>query len=156
MKNSNKYFTLNFFKKQICGSKKAFAMANKGSGDAYNELMALMSAHPDFKLAVVNAKRNPSQERYKGMDYDFMEDYISFSPDSEARMKKYEAVKEAAAKANESVYPIVKKWFIDEFGVKDAKNKKQFNMKAAIQFVKDKKQEIYQSAEIENELPDVA
>jgi hypothetical protein len=141
MKNSNKYFTLNFFKKQICGSKKAFAMANKGSGDAYEQLMALMNAHPDFELEVVKAKSNSSKRTYEGLDFGFMKDYILLQENKVVLLEKMERVKASAKKSSASTYPLVKKWFLNEFGVASEEgSEKEFDMATALELVKKAKE----------------
>ncbi len=140
MKNSNKYFTLNFFKKQICGSKKAFAMANQGSGDAYEQLMALMNAHPDFELEVVKAKSSSSKKTYVGLDYEFIEDYIALQENKTVLLEKMNRVKASAKRASSSAYPIVKKWFLNEFSVENEFGDKEFDMKAAEELIKEAKE----------------
>ena len=128
---TNKNFTLNFFKKTICGSKKAFAWANQGSGDAYNELMALMNAHPDFELEVVKPKKNESKETYNGMNYQFMRDYISLEENAELLLKKLEKVIETAKKTRASAYPVVKRWFLRTFGESVGSDEYKFDFEEA-------------------------
>ena len=141
MKNSNKYFTLDILNKKIRGSKKAFALANQGCGDAYNELMTLMNAHPDFELEVVKAKSNSSKRTYEGLDFKFMKDYISLQDNNALLLAQMERVKASAKKSSASVYPLVKKWFLNEFGVaSDEGSEKEFDMTVAAELIKKAKE----------------
>lgn len=122
-------FTLDFFKKTITGTKASFNKANKGFGPEYEELTAKMAAHPDFSLVVKEqkTKTTKSKRTYEGLDYKFMEDYISTLDNAVALMKKYEAVKQMAKDCDTKVYPLTKKWFLDNFGSKE----EGFDMEAA-------------------------
>ena len=158
MKNSNKYFTLDILNKKIRGSKRSFQLANKGYGDAYEQLMALMNAHPDFELEEVVAKKNDSKETYEGLSYEFMKDYIAIQENASLLLKKLDLVIANAKKTRASAYPVVKRWFLRTFGTPIEAGKFQFDLEAAKQLIENASDEkIFASAEeIENELPDVA
>ena len=110
-------FTLNFFDKTITGTKASFNKANKGFGPEYEELTSKMAAHPDFTLVVKEQKTKSTKAKktYDGLDFKFMEDYISTLDNAVALMKKYEAVKQMAKDCDTKVYPLTKKWFLGEF-----------------------------------------
>ena len=109
-------FTIDFINKAICGSSASFKKASRGTGDVYEELVAKMNAHPDFVLKEVAAKKNTAKTTYDGLDYDFMKAYISMQTDAKILQKKMDMVKKVAKKTKNSAYPIVKKWFLKEFG----------------------------------------
>ena len=118
MTKANKnFFSVNFFDGTIYGTKASFNKASKGNGPAYEELTALISRHPDFKLVVKEPKKHTTKAKrtYNGMDFPFMEAYIQTRVNAEQIMAEYEAVKQMAEDANISVYPFTKKWFLGEF-----------------------------------------
>ena len=120
-KNMNVHFTINFFDKQIIGTKSSFNKAGKGFGDEYEELAAKMAAHPDFKLVVKEQKHKSTKAKrtYDGLDFDFMEAYIEMQTDAQKLKNEYESVKQMAANCGTSKYPLTKKWFLGKFGTED-------------------------------------
>lgn len=114
-------FTIDFFGQKIIGTKASFTKASKGSGAEYEELAAKMAAHPDFELVVKEQKHKATRAKrvYDGLDFPFMEDYISIKPNADILMKEYEAVKKAAENASKKTYPLTKKWFLGTFGTKE-------------------------------------
>lgn len=120
MENENKstnFFTIDFMRKRIIGTKASFNKASKGAGDAYSELTAKIAAHPDYKLIVKTSKHKSVKKKrtYDGLDFDFMESYISIQPDAEAVMREYEEVKRVAVACGTSIYPFIKKWFLGKY-----------------------------------------
>lgn len=111
------YFTIDFIEKTIAGTKTTLNKAGKGFGAEYDELTAKLSAHPDFALVVVEPKHKSDKAKrtYKGLDYPFMEAYISTLTNAEAVLADYKAVKEMAEKCGTKAYPLTKKWFLEKF-----------------------------------------
>ena len=122
-------FTINFIKKQIIGTKASFDKASKGSGPIYEELAEKVAKHPDFALIVKEQKKRTTKAKktYNGMDFDFMEAYISTRKNAKQLMEEYEAVKKMAEDSKISVYPFTKKWFLGKFSDKES----GFDMDAA-------------------------
>ena len=110
-------FTINFFEKTITGTKASFTKAGKGHGPEYEELAAKMAAHPDFTLEVKEQKTKSTKAKktYDGLDFKFMEDFISTLDAAKEMMAKYNAVKKMAKDCGTKVYPLTKKWFLDTF-----------------------------------------
>ena len=129
--NGNARFTIDFFKKTITGTKASFDKAGKGISPIYEELAEKMNAHPTFKLKIKEQKKKTRKPKrsYKGMDFEFMEMYISIQKNSERLMSEYESVKTYAKETKFSVYPFTKKWFLGEF---DPDNE-GFDMKKAVE-----------------------
>ena len=123
------YFTIDFLKKTIAGTKASLKKAGKGSGAEYEELTAKLAAHPDFELVVVEPKHksNKAKTTYKGLDYTFMEAYISTLDNSEAVLADYKAVKNMARTCGTKAYPLTKKWFLNKFSTEE----KPFDMDEA-------------------------
>ena len=110
-------FTINFFDKTISGTKASFNKASKGISPIYEELTMKMNAHPTFDLVVKEPKRksNKPKRTYDGMDFAFIERYITIQKNATQIMSEYQAVKAFAKDQKMSVYPFVKKWFLGEF-----------------------------------------
>lgn len=114
--SSIRYFRLDLLNRKINGSKNAFKAADKGYGDAYDQLMALMAQHPDFVLVVVEQKRHTekAKETYKGMDIPWMRAYLEMEG-NKANVEKFEKVIQFAVKNNKKAFPLAKKYFLKQF-----------------------------------------
>lgn len=115
---STSHFTLNFFEKTITGTKASFSKANKGSGVEYEELTAKIAAHPDFVLAMKEqkVKSNRTKRTYSGLNFSFMEKYISTLENADSMLAEYKAVKGKAKEIGTAAFPTTKKWFLKAFG----------------------------------------
>ena len=122
-------FTVNFFAKKIEGTKAAFERASKPGTAEYKELIALMESHPNFELHVIKPKKHITgyKKTYEGMNDAFMKDYISIQENAKSLMEEYEEGKRLAKEDGRSVYPTMKKWFLDQFSSEE----KPFDMKEA-------------------------
>ena len=116
--NENR-FVVDFLNKKIIGTKASFDKASKGISPIYEELTAKINAHPTFALTVKEQKRKSAKAKrtYEGMDFKFIEDYISIQEAKRAAntMAEYVSVKAFAEASGISIYPFVKKWFLGEF-----------------------------------------
>ena len=119
--SSSVRFTIDFFNKTITGTKASFNKANKGFGPEYEELTTKMAAHPDFELKIKEQKHksNKAKRSYEGLDFPFMQDYISTFTNANALMAEYEAVKKMADDCSTKAYPLTKKWFLGKFGAEE-------------------------------------
>lgn len=121
------HFTVDFVNKQIIGTKASLNKAKHYDNNEYKELCELVEAHPRFRVVAKKVKQNKSKQTYKKLDFTFIEKYISIQADAEKIMTEYAAVKSAAESMNRSVYPRVKRWFIEKFSSED----KPFDMDKA-------------------------
>ena len=128
-------FTINFMKRTIIGTKASFDKASKGSGPIYEELAEKIARHPDFALVIKEQKVKSVKAKttYEGLNFAFMESYISIQKNGKQIMLEYKAVKKMAEDSNISVYPFTKKWFLGEFGTKE----NPFDMEKAKQEISD-------------------
>lgn len=112
-------FNINFAKQEITGSKASFKKAGKGFGPEYEELTKKIADHPTYRLVEVEPKKrsNKKKETYEGLNEDFMRNYIRTKTDSKKYMTELDEVKKGAEKMKKSVYPLMKKWFLDTFSV---------------------------------------
>ena len=135
MKKHAVRFTVDFINQKIIGTKASFDKASKGFGPIYEELADKAAKHPDFALIVKEQKKHTTKAKktYYGMDFDFMEAYISTRKNAKQLMEEYEAVKKEAEDSKISVYPLTKKWFLGEFDP----DKQGFDMEKAKKEISD-------------------
>ena len=107
----------------------------RASAPSNEELAEKVAKHPDFTLIVKEQKKHTTKAKktYNGMDFDFMEAYISTRKNAKQLMEEYEAVKKMAEDSKISVYPFVKKWFLGEFDP----DKQGFDMEKAKKEISD-------------------
>lgn len=92
-------------------TKKFASMASRFGSDEYMELKAARSEFPTFKVVTKTTSRK-SKDSFKGLTYEFMENYIKSRSNSEIIIKEYNQMREigksvAAVKA----YAQIKKGF---------------------------------------------
>ena len=120
-------FTIDFVKKQIIGTKSDLNKAKYYGSDEYEELCELMKAHPRFNVVAKKVKKNEGKQTYSSLNFTLIESYISIQPDAEKIMREYEAIKISAKNLGRSVYPRVKRWFLEKF----SSESKPFNVDEA-------------------------
>ena len=82
----------------------------------YLELQDCREKHPDFKVVSREFKKNSQQERYKGLTYEYMVDYIIRHEQPEKKeemLRKLSILRqdvEGLSKGHR--YPIIKRWFL--------------------------------------------
>lgn len=137
MKKNTVRFTLNFVNQTIVGTKASFDKAGKGTGDVYDELMALIEKHPTFGFEVKkqDLRSAKPKETYHGLDCDFMRDYLTATEMTEA-LKTFNQVKDFADNTKRSKYPLLKKFFLKQFP-KDENDKVIFDYAKAQEIVSD-------------------
>ena len=117
-KNSAR-FTVDFEHKKIIGTRTSLNKAQHYGSPEYKELYVLMEAHPRFKVVAKATKENKSKQTYKSLSFTFIEKYISIQPNNAELMQEYKAVKASAEILKHSVYPRVKRLFIERFNTED-------------------------------------
>lgn len=105
------HFNYNFVEKTIIGTKAAINRANRGLNPEYNELTAMLTTHPDFKVVEKNIQKKEGKKTYSNLTFKRMEEYISLQNNSKEKLIEFEAVK-AVAEAKGAKYPLTKKWFL--------------------------------------------
>lgn len=141
---SKNFFAIDFVNKTITGSKANFSRAGKGMGAEYEELMTKMAAHPGYRLVEKKQKANRTKKTYHGLNFKFMETYISIQSNKDDLMARYEKAKEMARTCEKKVYPLVKEWFLNEF--------KAFDMEQAIEEIKGYRLDIINA--VSDEIPE--
>ncbi len=107
--------TLNMSKKTIEITKAFEKKASKYGTPEYDDLMAVKRDNPDFRVVVRAIKTK--KDTLKGLNYDFMKQYIE-RHDDENNTNMIEFVKRTV-KNNDNVktdtYGEVKKWFLETY-----------------------------------------
>ena len=92
---------------------RAFAKASEIVGSAeYNMLQTARRDYPAFTVVQRTIKRNPNKESYKGLTYEYIENYIE-SHCSE-KLAEYREMR-LLAECHSVRYPEIKKWFLKAF-----------------------------------------
>ncbi len=113
--------TINYTNNTIEMSKNEAKAAGKYGSDKFNELQALKAAEPTFRVVIVKSAAKKG-DRFKGLDYDYMENYIKAHDDEEHSiltifnelrgLDENGQKKELAAAAT---YGEIKMWFLSQF-----------------------------------------
>jgi hypothetical protein len=118
-----KNITINYTKKTIEITKSFEKKAREYGSDAYQTLRNLKNEFPKFELVV---KAPKSSNTFKGMDYDFMEEYIKKQANADELMESFKKLRE-----NEFSYGEIKQWFIGKFPVfKECKTRAEWFLAA--------------------------
>ena len=82
--------------------------------DQYYELQEAHNAYPDYSIEVRTIKKKVGKESYKGLTYEYMEDYISKADPTGAMMIVYNELR-YKAECHSIRYGHIKKWFLETF-----------------------------------------
>ena len=129
MKTSSARFTLNFANQTIVGTKASFDKASKGTGDVYEELVALMEKHPTYGVEIKEQKKKSDKPKntYEGLTISLIEKYIAVQKNNDALMNTFTAVINMGAE-NKAKYGYAKRWFCENFkGITVEAMKKEIN-----------------------------
>lgn len=120
MKNTLKVKMIPNSDNYIIEMDKTFAKNAENTNSAeYKKLQEVRLEYPDSKIVVRHIKKNPDQERYNGLTYKFMEDYIRCFESKEtvdAVIKEFtemRLISECHSRAFR--YPTIKQWFLNKY-----------------------------------------
>ena len=112
-----KNITIDYTKQTIQMTKAYADKAGKVGSREFEELTKIHSMYPQYQIVIVSSKSNFSA---KGLDYDFIEKYISLQIDEKRReelTKDFEDLRAA-----DLSYFEIRSWFVNEFPLfKDCK-----------------------------------
>ena len=120
-------FVFDYTNRTIVGSKTNITKAGKPGSKEQTALLKLMRKEPTFTVVAKEIEVRADKRVYDGLDFPFMEEYISIQADAALLIEEYEAVKQMAVDANRSKYPLTKKWFLKKFAAEGV----PFDMAAA-------------------------
>ena len=101
--------TINYKKSTIEITKSFEKQASVYGSQAYNELREARAEFPTYRLVI---KANKSSSAFKGMDYDFMIEYIKKHENAEQRKAEFDKLR-----ASGLTYGEIKQWFVDTYPV---------------------------------------
>lgn len=101
--------TINYQKSTIEITKSFEKKASVFGSEAYIELSDARKEFPAFRLVI---KANKASSAFKGMDYDFMIEYIKKHENAEQRKAEFDKLR-----ASGLTYGEIKQWFIDTYPV---------------------------------------
>lgn len=99
--------------KIIMGSAFAKKAAVYGSKE-YQMLQECRRDNDGFTVITRSIKKNPGKESYKGLTYQFMEEYIAAHENADVNMATYYELR-LRAKCHSIRFPRIKKWFLETY-----------------------------------------
>ncbi len=114
MKTNHSEMRIDYTKKQIILSAGFAKKSRFPDTDEYNRLKAIREDFPDFAVSLRTINKPKSKETYKGLTYEYIENYIRSHENSEKMFAEYQNLKDIIACHN-SHYPKVKKWFLNNY-----------------------------------------
>lgn len=85
----------------------------------YAHLQAVRQDYPEYKVVMRQIKRNKTKECYRGLTYEYMEDYIKTHGSKEECVKNLAEFKEqkliSLCHSTSRRYPTIKKWFLAKY-----------------------------------------
>ena len=116
MKNTLKIY---FANRQIIMDREFAKNASNTFSAEYQKLQAVRAENPDFRVVRKTIKRNPQKETYKGLTYQYMEDYIFTHEPRDTRTAVLDEFNNmiliSKCHAQAFRYPVIKKWFLDRY-----------------------------------------
>ena len=116
MKNTLK---INHENKTIVMDRTFAKFAENTRSEEYAHLQQVRRDYPDYAVTTRTIKRNSEKETYKGLTYEYMEEYIL---GHESEEKQLEVIKEfhelrTISKCHKQGlrYPTIKKWFLNKY-----------------------------------------
>ena len=80
----------------------------------YNQLQACRKDYPTYTVERKQIKHNAKKECYRGLTYEYMEDYIEAHADAADRHKQFDELR-ILAKCHSIRYPTIKAWFLSTY-----------------------------------------
>ena len=116
MKNTLK---IDFNGKKIVMDRTFEKKCSNTNSDEYVQLQTVRRDYPDYTVITKTIKRNPEKETYKGLTYEYMEDYILRHESEENALKIIKEFNElrTISKCHKQGlrYPTIKRWFLEKY-----------------------------------------
>ena len=85
----------------------------------YAHLQAVRQDYPEYQVVLRKIKRKATKECYRGLNYEYMEDYIKThgsKEESAANLAEYKELKLISkCHSTSRRYPTIKKWFLEKY-----------------------------------------
>ena len=94
-------------------------LAENTRSDEYAHLQQVRRDYPDYTVSIRTIKRNSEKETYKGLTYEYMEDYILRHESEEnalAIIKEFNELRTISKCHKQGLrYPTIKRWFLEKY-----------------------------------------
>jgi len=109
--------TIDFVNHRIVMTRAFAKKASDPSTKEYRELKETLSTFPTFTVEHHTIKKNSNKESYKGLNYDFMIEYINRYVAESKREKAMADLEEQMflTKCHSKKFPSVRKWFLETY-----------------------------------------
>lgn len=110
---------IDFQKKELVMDRTFAKMCENTRSEEYTQLQRVRSDYPNYRVVIRSIKKNPNKKTYKGLTYEYMEDYISTHEPEETVAEVLEELEEmrliSACHSEAFRYPVIKKWFLNKY-----------------------------------------
>ena len=93
--------------------------AENTRSDEYAHLQQVRRDYPDYMVKTRSIKHNPEKETYKGLTYEYMEDYILRHEAEENALtiiKEFNELRTISKCHKQGLrYPAIKRWFLNKY-----------------------------------------
>lgn len=116
MKNT---LTINHINRTIVMDRMFAKYAANTFTEEYAHLQQVRRDYPSYQVVMRHIRTNENKKTYKGLTYDYMEDYIMTHGKEDTRlsvMKEYSEMRMIAECHGKAFrYPVIKSWFLEKF-----------------------------------------
>ena len=110
---------IDFNKNQIIMTRLFSQKCRDTSSKEYSQLQSVRRDYPEYTVIVRQIQKNSDKKTYKGLTYDYMEDYILTHESAETVdtvLGEFEEMQVIAACHSQAFrYPVIKKWFLAKY-----------------------------------------
>jgi len=111
---ANKNIKINLETKEIIVAKGFYKKASVYGSPEYYVLQNCRKDYPDFTSTVRSIKKAEGKETYKGLSYEYMENYIKSHANADKNMAEYKELI-LLSKCHKIRYAVIKNWFLDAY-----------------------------------------
>ena len=116
MKNSLK---VNFLTGEIVMDRTFARLCANTNSIEYTHLQEVRRDYPEYKVVTRTIKRNPNKETYKGLTYEYMQDYILRHESEDTALeviKEFNELRTISKCHKRGMrYPTIKRWFLNKY-----------------------------------------
>lgn len=116
MKNA---LMINFEKNQIVMTSLFAKKCSDTSSEEYARLQSVRQDYPNYDVITRQIKKKKGKKSYKGLTYEYMEDYIMTHEPEETMMDVLDEFSEmriiSECHSQAFRYPVIKKWFLNKY-----------------------------------------
>ena len=111
--------TVNHANRTIVMDRTFAKFAADTASEEYARLQQVRRDYPNYQVVQRHIRQNAAKKTYKGLTYDYMEDYILAHGPQETRMANLKELNEmrliAECHGKAFRYPVIKSWFLEKF-----------------------------------------